>query len=204
MERRIDYLIENKIVFRRLPITDVPNETHDWGWYYKDGTHQCYTLFNSKAKINTFKSLKWHLLVLWYLNPQLDPDAFYALAEVICNKRNGFVTFSVNTATIDRIVYEINMHDLEDPPNNKVRKIIFKPWLSIDIDEKLKIVGRYVGRSKKIDSGDIYQCMIDLHDADRKITLKRVSDALNVSTRTVHRHMCDELKREKMLLNKEL
>ena len=73
-DRNIDYLVKNKIIYRQDPITDVPSEIYNWGYFYKDGTHQCYTLFNTKAKINTFKSLKWHLYVLWYLNPKLDQE----------------------------------------------------------------------------------------------------------------------------------
>ena len=47
------------------------------------------------AKINTIKSLKWHLLVLWYLNPDMDKEKFINLTEVITYKENGFVTFNV-------------------------------------------------------------------------------------------------------------
>ena len=32
--------------------------------YYEDGTHECYELFRSSAKITTYKIFKWHLLVL--------------------------------------------------------------------------------------------------------------------------------------------
>ena len=46
--------------------------------------------------------------------------------------------------------------------------------------------------------------MIDIHDLGQKITIKRISDAIHVSSRTVYRYMCEDLKREKELLNKEL
>ena len=46
--------------------------------------------------------------------------------------------------------------------------------------------------------------MIDIHDLGQKITIKRISDVLRVSSRTVHRYMCEDLKREKELLNKQL
>ena len=46
--------------------------------------------------------------------------------------------------------------------------------------------------------------MIDIHDLGQKITIKRISEALNVSSRTVPRYMCEDLKREKELLNKQL
>ena len=38
--------------------------------YYENGTYECYRLFQSKAKITTYKSLKWHFLVLYYLNQE--------------------------------------------------------------------------------------------------------------------------------------
>ena len=75
-ERNITYFNINKIVYRRDPVTDKPTQSFDWGSFYENGTHECYTLFQSKAKITTYKSLKWHLYVLWYLNPQIDQDMF--------------------------------------------------------------------------------------------------------------------------------
>ena len=81
--RSLDYLNHKQIIYRTTP-KDKPTKKDDWGLYYEDGTYDCYDLFRSKAKITTYKSLKWHLLVLWYLNPQLDPDDFQQLAEVIC------------------------------------------------------------------------------------------------------------------------
>ena len=91
-ERNIQLLIHRDIIWRRDPITDIPTEIYDWGWFYRDGTHECYTLFTSRAKINTYKSLKWHLYVLWYLNPQLDQTDFDDVVNVICNRVNGYVT----------------------------------------------------------------------------------------------------------------
>ncbi len=46
--------------------------------------------------------------------------------------------------------------------------------------------------------------MIQLHDDNKKITIKRVSELLGVSNRTIHRHMCQDLKREKELLNQQI
>jgi len=89
MSRNLKYLNNNRIVYRRFPITDIPSFENDIYMFYENGTHECYELFRSKAKITTYKSLKWHLLVLWYLNPELDQDQFMQLAEVICHKPNG-------------------------------------------------------------------------------------------------------------------
>ena len=71
MSRNLNYFNNNRIVYRRDPITDKPDQENEVYMFYLNGTYECYHLFTSKAKITTFKSLKWHLLVLWYLNPQL-------------------------------------------------------------------------------------------------------------------------------------
>jgi hypothetical protein len=96
------------------------------------------------------------------------------------------------------------MLDLEDPPKNKLRKVIFKPNCGLTKEEKLQIVGIFVGRQKRIHEDDIYQCMLDLNDMGEKITWSRVAKLLDCSTRTIHRNMCEELKREKELLNQQL
>ena len=98
MSRNLQYLNNNRIIYRRYS-PDKPTEEYSWGWYYADGTYGYYSLFNSKAKINTIKSLKWHLLVLWYLNPDMDKQKFINLTEVITNKENEFVTCREKTQT---------------------------------------------------------------------------------------------------------
>ena len=198
------YLNDNRIVYIRHPITDKPDIDNEVYSYYIEGTHQCYELFRSKAKITTYKSLKWHLLVLWYLNPDLDQDKFMRLAEVICHKPNGFVSFAIHADLLRKIVYEVSMMDLEEPPKNKLRKVIFKPFNRMCKEEKLRIVGELIGRSKRIHSDDIYQCMLDLNDMGKKITINRIAGLLDCSSRTIHRNMCEELKREKQLLNQQL
>tara|TARA_R100001443_G_scaffold7600_1_gene16907 strand:- start:150 stop:770 length:621 start_codon:yes stop_codon:yes gene_type:complete len=203
-ERKLNYLNRHRIVYRRLPINDIPDQENKVYMFYLNGTYECYELFRSSAKITTYKSLKWHLLVLWYLNPQLDQDEFMQLAEVICNKVNGFVSFAIHADLLRKIVYEVSMLDLETPPKNKLRKVIFKPFTRISKEEKLRIVGELIGRSKRIHEDDIYQCMLDLHDAGKKIVITQLALWLECSTRTIHRNMGEELKREKELLNQQL
>ena len=203
-QRNLTYLNNHRIVYRRLPINDVPDQVNEVYAYYMNGTHECYELFRSKAKITTYKSLKWHLLVLWYLNPQLDQDDFMGLAEYICHKPNGFVSFAIHDELLRKIVYEVSMLDLDKPPNNKLRKVIFKPETTISKEEKLRIVGELIGRSKRIHTDDIYQCMLDINDMGKKITIGRIAGLLDCSSRTIHRNMCAELKREKELLNQQL
>jgi hypothetical protein len=203
-ERNLTYLNNNHIVYRRDPITDKPDQENEVYMFYLNGTYECYELFRSKAKITTFKSLKWHLLVLWYLNPDLDQDKFMKLAETICYKKNGFISFAIHAELLRKIVYEVSMLDLEEPPKNKLRKVIFKPNNMMSKEEKLRIVGELIGRSKSVHADDVYECMIDLNDMGKKITISRIAELLDCSTRTIHRNMCTELKREKELLNQQL
>ena len=107
MSRKMFYLNNNNIVYRRDPISDKPTEVYEWGYFYEHGTYECYTLFRSKAQITTYKSLKWHLLVLWYLNPQLNPDKFEELAWFIAEKSNGFATFTMPELLLKTMIYEI-------------------------------------------------------------------------------------------------
>ena len=203
-ERNLTYLNNNRIVYRRLPITDKPTIENDQYMFYENGTHQCYELFRSSAKITTYKSLKWHLLVLWYLNPRLNPDDFTYLAEYITHKPNGFVSFNVSERLLEKVIYGVSMSDLDRPPKNKLRKVIFKPFTGLTKEQKLSIVGSLIGVTNKICPDDIYQCMIDINDWGKKITIGRIAGLLDCSSRTIHRHMCEDLKREKELLNQQL
>ena len=202
-ERRLDTLNKRRIVYRRFPITDKPTIENECYMYYEDGTYECYELFRSKAKINTYRSLKWHLLVIWYLNPQLDQDEFEKIAYNIANKSYGFITFEISDRLLDKMIYEVSMLDLEEPPKNKIRKVIFKPNSRLCKEEKLRIVGELIGRSKKVHPDDIYECMLDINDRGKKITIGRIAGLLDCSTRTIHRNMCHELRKEIKLLNKQ-
>ena len=204
MSRNLTYFNNNRIVYRRDPITDKPDQENEVYMFYMNGTYECYHLFTSKAKITTFKSLKWHLLVLWYLNPQLDQDQFMRVAEILAHKPNGFTSFAIHADLLRKIVYEVSMLDLDEPPKNKMRKVIFKPNNGMCKEEKLRIVGQLLGRSKRIHKDDIYDLMLSLNHSGWKITIKRLAIRLNCTTRTIHRNMCTELKREKELLNKQL
>ena len=202
--RNLKYLNDHRIIYRRDPITDKPDQENECYMFYLSGTYECYHLFTNKAKITTFKSLKWHLLVLWYLNPKLDQDKFMKIAEVIGNKEHGFISFNIHPELLRKIVYEVSMLDLDKPPKNKLRKVIFKYGNRLSKEEKLRIVGELIGRSKRIHEDDIYQCMLDLHDAGKKIVITQLALWLECSTRTIHRNMSEELKREKELLNQQL
>ena len=202
MSRNLKYLNNNRIIYRRYS-PDKPTKEYSWGWHYADGTYGYYSLFNSKAKINTIKSLKWHLLVLWYLNPDMDKEKFINLTEVITYKENGFVTFNVAPNIKKSIINDVYLEDLDRPPKNKLRKIIFKDGSGLDITQKLSIVGKLIGRKTMINEEAIYQCMLDLNDMGKKITIGRIAGLLDCSSRTIHRNMSAELKKEKDLLNIE-
>jgi len=202
-ERNLDHLNRRQIIYRRNPINDKPTETFKWGYYYEEGTYECYTLFNSRAKINTYRSLRWHLYVLWYLNPKMDPDEFLDLCKALCHKPNGFVTFTISDAAMQGVHYEVSMSDLERQPPNKLRKVIFKEYTGLNMRQKLSIVGQMVGR-KKLAESEIYDAMLIMHDEKEKINVSKLAIILGCSTRTIYRNMSNELKKEKELLNQQL
>jgi len=202
-ERNINYLLKRKVIYRRDPVIDTPTIKFEWGDWYEDGTHECYHLFASRAKINTYRSLKWHLYTLWYLNPQMDQDEFTDLTRMLCDNINGFVTFRVSEALMQSMLYDVSLQDLDLPPPNKLRKLIFKDYCGLTMRQKLSIVGKMVGR-KKLTSSEIYLAMLMVHDNNEKITITKIASFLGCSTRTIHRNMGNNLKKEKELLNQQL
>ena len=200
-QRKLEYLIKRRIIYRRSPVNDIPTEVYDWGEYYADGTYECYELFKSKAKITSYKSLKWHVLVLRYLNPNIKDVELKNISRHITNIKNNFITFKPSDRSLDSIIQDVLSQSIEDPPRNKRRKIIFKEFSQLTLDEKLKIVGQMVGRSKRITEEDIYEMMIEINDNGKKITINEIADKLSCSARTIHRTMGDDLKREKDVLN---
>lgn len=204
MDRKFKYLWDNRVVYRRYPTTDVPDEETEHYMFYKEGTHQCYDLFRSKAKITTWRSFYWHMMVLWHLNPKWDDAKAMEVATYLAHKPNGFTTFSMNKWNLSRLVYEVSVLDLDTPPQNKLRKIIFKPSCGLDKTEKLRIVGKLIGRLRGVKKEDIYEAMIQTNHEGDKIIISKLAQMLNVTPRTIHRHMCDELKKEKQILNEQI
>ena len=202
--RKIEHLNDNHIIYRRLPVSDKPSHSFDWGYFYEDGTYEFYDLFRSKALINTYKSLRWHLRVIWYLNPQLNLEEFSKLSTFIADKRNGFTTFTMQPDKLKNIIRDIDKTDLERPPNNKQRKIIFKDFTGLTLHKKLTIDGQLIGKQSDIDSVKIYESMLLINHEGKKITIKLLADILNCSTRTINRKMNDQLKQEKKSLNEKI
>ena len=204
MDRRFKYLWDRQVVYRRDPITDKPDIDNNQYMFFKNGTYQAYDLFKSKAKITTYRSLKWHMLALWYLNPDWEREDAEDIARYLTYKPNGFTTFNINKWNLERLINDISKYDLEVPPKNKIRKVIFKMGCGLEKSEKLSIVGTLIGRLNGVKKEDIYSAMLLLNDGDQKITIAKLAKILNVTPRTIHRHMCDELKQVKEELNEEI
>ena len=209
-DRKLNWLDNKRVIYYRNPITDVPTESTDLYDYYAEGTFQCYNLFRSKAKITTYKSLKWHFLVLYYLNADgiegddvsLDDD-MRSIFNFIADKENGFVTFFMKQKILDNMINEV-LGIGDTPPRNRIRKVIFKHGTGLTLSQKLSIVGTLIGKGKKVSEDDIYQCMLDLNHEKQKITINKLAKLLGCTTRTIHRNMGNQLKTEKELLNNEL
>ena len=204
-ERNLKYLNDNRILYRRDPVDDIPTKQYNWGWYYEHGTFECYALFRSKAKITTYKSLKWHLIVLGFLNQEMTHFQFNTLAKIVANKINGYITFNCPTNIIDKMIEEINLIDFDsDAPKNKMRKVIFRDNSGLNTKQKQQIIGKLIGKQKKATPEDIYEAMLTINDNKEKITIKKIATILNVSTRTIYRNISNGLVREKILLNEKI
>tara|TARA_B100001093_G_scaffold518129_1_gene601933 strand:+ start:761 stop:1375 length:615 start_codon:yes stop_codon:yes gene_type:complete len=201
-ERNIKWLNNRRVVYRQFPINDTPTIETGKYMFFENGTYEHYSLFNTKAKITTYKSLKWHFYVLYFLNQEkgLLPTNVY---EFIADKENGFVTFFISDKKLQDMIADVFKNGGE-PPVNKVRKVIFKDYSMLTISEKLSIVGKLIGRSSCIDNEAIYQCMLDLNEYGQKITVGRIAGLLDCSARTIYRHINDELKKEIKILNEEI
>ena len=204
MDRNLKHLWNREVIYRRNPITDTPDEETDHYMFYKNGTYECYDLFRSKAKITTWRSFYWHMLVLWHLNQEWEDKDAMEIATFLAWKPNGFTTFSMNKWNVARLVYEVGSLDLDEPPRNKLRKIIFKANCGLDKSQKLSIVGKLIGRLRGVKPADIYEAMIQTNYEGDKIIISKLAKILKVTPRTIYRHMCDELKKEKERLNEQI
>jgi len=199
-DRNMKWLNNRKIKYRQDPINDNPTEETALYSYYENGTYECYHLFRSKAKITTYKSLKWHFLVLYYLNDE--PNQLANVFRFIANKDNGFVTFFISNQKLEDMIDDV-LKIGGEPPINKIRKIIFKDYSGLTPNEKMSIVGKLIGRSSRVDKEAIYQCMLDINDLGKNITWHKVASLLDCSTRTIQRNLTQQLKNEKQILNME-
>ena len=202
-QRNMKWLNDRRIIYRQDPINDIPTFSNKCYTHYEDGTHEYYRLFYTKSKITTYRSLKWHMLVLYYLNmDNIINSDFVTLARFIANKENGFVTFFIKNKLLENMIKDVLVQG-GDPPKNRARKIIFKDYSGLSFEEKMQIVGQLSGR-QKLNKDKLYDTMLYLNDFGKSITNSRLADLLNCSIRTVQRHMCANLKQEKQRLNEEI
>ena len=202
-ERQMKWLNDKRIIYRKDPVNDVPTISTKEYNYYEYGTHEYYNLFNTQSKITTYKSLKWHMLVLYYLNmDNIINSDFVTVARFIANKENGFVTFFIKNKLLEDMIRDVLMQG-GDPPVNKKRRIIFKDYNGLSFDKKMKIVGKLIGR-QKLSKEKIYSMMLEINDMNRKISLQYLADLLGCSVRTLHRNMGEKLKQEKQKLNEKI
>ena len=199
--RNIKWLNDKQIIYRKDPINDKPSLSTKEYDYYEDGTHEYYRLFYTPSKITTYRSLKWHFLVLYYLNQDMTENLEHVF-RFIANKENGFVTFFIKSRILDSMIKDV-FDQGGDPPKNKSRKIIFKDYNGLSFEEKMKVVGQLSGR-QKLDKTKIYDTMLYLNDFGKPITNSRLAGLLDCSVRTIQRHMCANLKQEKETLNEEI
>ena len=201
--RNMKWLNERQIIYRRDPINDKPPIENKQYMFFENGTYECYHLFNSRAKITTYRSLKWHMLVLYYLNmDNIINSDFVTLARFIANKENGFVTFFIKNKLLEDMIGDV-LQQGGDAPVNRKRKIIFKEYNRLLFTEKMEIVGKLIGR-QKLSKEEIYSMMLEINDMGVKITLQYLAKLLGCSVRTLHRNMGKELKIEKELLNEKI
>jgi hypothetical protein len=144
------------------------------------------------------------MLVLWHLNLDWDEHKAMDIAMYITDKENGFITFNINRWNVARLINDLSVVDLEHPPTNKLRKIIFKWNCGLTKSEKLSIVGQLIGKMNGVDKSDIYEAMTQINYEGYKIIISKLAKMLNVTPRTIYRHMNDELKQEKERLNEEI
>ena len=200
--RKIEYLNDNRIIYRRSPVNDDPTYSTEHFDYYEDGTHEHYHLFNSNSKITSYKSLTWHSLVLCYLN-KYNMNTHARIVRFICDKSNGFITFKIGESSIENII-ESTFYGGAYAPRNKARKIIFKDFCKLDFKQKMQTVGKLIGRQSIVDNEIIYQTMLDLNELGKKITWGKIAELLKCSERTIIRNINKQLKNEKTILNEEI
>ena len=143
------------------------------------------------------------MYVLWYLNPNLHDKGFKKLYRHIINPLNNFITFTIDDNKSDQILLDITNMDLDRPPKNKLRKIIFNDLTGLTKHDKLKIVGQMIGR-KKLSPEKIYDAMLFINGINSKISINNLASYFSCSTRTIHRNINSQLRTEIKKLNEKV
>jgi hypothetical protein len=200
IKRKINWLWNRRIITTRYPINDKPTSTYNWGWFYEDGTYECYELFKNDHKINTFKSYNWHISVIKHIN-ELSYEDFYDACMFIRNRVNGFTTVDIPKEGAEKMILNTYNFKHADAPPNKLRKIIFKIGCGLEMHEKRSIIGQLIGRGGRITSDDIVNCIKYIHYSGYKVTITNISSDMNCSRPTIYSVMTDDIKQEMDRLN---
>ena len=165
-ERNLKYLNDHRIIYRQQPINDIPDQENEVYMFYLNGTHECYELFRSSAKITTYKSLKWHLLVLWYLNPQLDQDDFMKLAEIIDPDKPFKVCYQ-STFGPEKWIQPNIVDVLEDLAEKGIKKVsVACPSFTADCLETLEEIAVENHEDFENNGGEYVKLIPSLNDND--------------------------------------
>ena len=204
-----NWLHKNRIAYRCYPYSDNPTYEKEWGWFYEDGTDERFTLFNRDFKINSYKSLYWHLSVIWWINSSVvnkyNPityEEFLAASLFICDKSNGFIAIDISSYYVEKCC--ISIAKANKKPKNKSVKFVFKEGTGLTFSDKMKIVGKYSKRQKTYTKDELKKIMKKINDSGATITNKLLSLKMNCSTKTIQRLMDKELKETKEKMNEEL
>lgn len=204
----LDWLHRNRVAYKCYPYTDTPSETHHWGWYYENGTTERYKLFYSDNKISSYRSLYWHLSVIYWVNSsavrKLEPIKKYSFLSVclfLSSKENGFVSFDIKEESVEKIYKTIIK--LNQKPTNKSVKFVFRDGAGLSFKDKMSIIGSYSNSSKISDEAIIEAIKKNKESGDR-VTNKSLSLIIGCSERTIQRHMTDDLKKLKKTMNNEV
>lgn len=201
--RRIKWLWDRRISTVQYPVEDTPTMEFPWGYYFKDGTYECYELFRSPHKICSYKGYKWHIAVLKHIN-NLTTDKFKEVCLYIADVKNGFVARELDPIKVWSIVADVLDDDTHDAPPNVRRKVIFKVGCSLEAHEKKLIIGQLTGRIGRLKGKDVSSHMMYIHHMGRKITITELSKLMNCSRVSVYSIMDDDLNSTMKTLNESL
>jgi hypothetical protein len=197
VERNLEYLHENRIIYRNIPkdIHDMV-ETEQY-YYYPSGTNVCYTLFQGDHKISSYKALFWNFLVLKYLNPGVD---LLHVFKFIADEDNGFIYFKLRE--LDTMIDDVINSD-DTPPVNNIRKVVFKMNSKLTPKEKISLANSLIHR-KRITTKVISDAITEIAEKGEKINYKEIADVLGCSVKSISRNIDTKLKNKISDLNNNI
>lgn len=139
-----------------------------------------HSLYRTTRKINTFAELEYVAEKFVWLNPDFDLEKMKMLFYILSDRQNGHVIRTYGQPRVEQMVERV--HDNQKEPYcHKLRKVIFNPNKMLDRKEKMKIVGMLISRKKRPTEERINEAIQDLWIDKQKITIKSVSEHLDVS-----------------------